>query len=194
MYLRSIPESEATGAVADLYAADRQTAGFLPEYSQLFSHHPDAYAAWRQLIASIRGQMDLRRCELVTLAAARTLRSSYCTTAHGKVLSERWYEPDEVVALVADHRSAGLDPVDLAVMDFAEKVATDATAITAADVDALREHGLSERDILDVVLAVAARCFFATVVESMAAGPDPEMMAPLAPELREALLVGRRPR
>ncbi|HVR31722.1 MAG TPA: peroxidase-related enzyme [Acidimicrobiia bacterium] len=193
MYLRPIPESEATGALADLYAADRQATGFLPEYSQVFSHHPDAYSAWRQLISSVRGQMDLRRCELATLAAARTLRSSYCSTAHGKVLSERWYEEDMVAAMVADHRSAGLDPVDVAVMDFAEKVASDATSITAADVDALREHGLSERDILDIVLAVAARCFFATVVESMAAGPDPEMMAPLSPELREALLVGRRP-
>lgn len=193
MFIRPVPESSADPAVAAMYSRDREASGFLPQFTQVFSHHPEAYAAWRQLISSIRGQMDLRRAELVTLAAARTLRSSYCTTAHGKLLAERFYDQATVAALMEDHHSVGLDEVDIAVMDFAEKVAADPTSITAIDVEALRALGLSERDILDVVLAVAARCFFATVVETFAAGPDPEMMAALEPTLRDALLVGRHP-
>jgi uncharacterized peroxidase-related enzyme len=137
--------------------------------------------------------MDARRCELVTLAAAKALRSSYCSTAHGKILAERWYDPETVHQMVVDHALAGLDRVDVALMDFATKVATDATAVTADDLEMLRDLGLSERDILDVVLAVAARCFFATVVETLAAGPDPALMNAVPERLREALLVGRRP-
>ena len=193
MFIRPVPEEDAPPVVADQYSADRSAWGFLPEFSEVFSHHPDAYAAWRGLISSIRGQMDTRRCELITLAAARTLRSSYCSTAHGKILADRWYGPDVVEALMADHRAAGLDEVDVAIMDFASKTAADPTSVTASDVQGLRDLGLSERDILDVVLATAARCFFATVVESLAAGPDPELMEPLPESLREALLVGRRP-
>jgi uncharacterized peroxidase-related enzyme len=176
-----------------MYEADRAAWGFLPEFSMVFSHHPAAYAAWKQLITAVRGQMDTRRCELATLAAARTLRSSYCTTAHGKILADRWYDAGTVQTLVSDHHSAGLDGTDVAIMDFATKVATDATSIDRENVERLRALGLTERDILDVVLAVAARCFFATVIESMASGPDPELMETLTPELREALLVGRRP-
>ena len=193
MFIRPVPEEDAPPVVADQYSADRSAWGFLPEFSEVFSHHPDAYAAWRNLITSIRGQMDTRRCELITLAAARTLRSSYCSTAHGKILADRWYGPDVVEAIMADHRAAGLDDVDVAIMDFASRAASDPTSITASDVQGLRELGLSERDILDVVLATAARCFFVTVVESLAAGPDPELMEPLPVTLREALLVGRRP-
>lgn len=193
MFIHPVPEDEASPAVAAIYESERNALGFLPQYAGVFSHHPDAYAAWRQLISSIRGQMDVRRAELITLAAARTLRSSYCTTAHGKILAERFYDQRTVAALMDDHHAAGLDEVDAAVMDFAERVAKDPTSITAADVQALRELGLSERDILDTVLAVAARAFFATVVETFAAGPDPEMMAALEPALRDALLVGRRP-
>ena len=193
VFIRPVSEEEATGAVADMYRRDREGWGFLPEFTEVFSHHPDAFAAWRQLIGAVQGPMDSRRFELATLAAARTLRSSYCTTAHGKRLADRWYDPDTVRMLVSDHHSAGLDETDVAIMDFSVKVATDATSVDAGDVDRLRTVGLTERDILDVVLAVAARCFFATVIESMAAGPDPELMDPLAPELREALLVGRRP-
>lgn len=190
MFIRPVPEEEATGAVADMYERDRQIWGFLPEFTRVFSHHPDAYEAWIQLIMAVRGQMDTRRCELATLAAARTLRSSYCTTAHGRVLKNRWFDSDTVLALASDHHAAGLDEVDVAVMDFAEKTAADATSITAADVEHLRSLGLSERDILDIVLAVGARCFFATVVEAFGAGPDPEMTAELEPELRKALAVG----
>lgn len=193
MFIRPVPEEDAPPVVADQYSADRSAWGFLPEFSEAFSHHPDAYAAWRNLIGSIRGQMDTRRCELVTLAAARSLRSSYCATAHGKILADRWYGADVVQSLIVDHRTAGLDEVDVAIMDFASKTAADPTSITAGDVQGLRDLGLSERDILDVVLATAARCFFATVVESLAAGPDPELMEPLPESLREALLVGRRP-
>lgn len=193
MFIRPVPEDDAPQVVADQYSADRSAWGFLPEFSEVFSHHPEAYAAWKQLIAAIRGQMDTRRCELISLAAARTVRSSYCSVAHGKILADRWYGTDGVAAIMADHREAGLDGVDVAVMDFAAKSASDPTTITAEDVQDLRDLGLSERDILDVVLAAAARCFFATVVESFAAGPDQELLNPLPESLRETLLVGRRP-
>lgn len=193
MFLRPVSRDDAPDAVQQMYEADERAWGFLPEFSQVFSHHPDAYEAWNQLIGAVRGQMDRRRCELATLAAARVFRSTYCATAHGKILRDRWYDAETMERLVADHRSAGLEELDVAVMDFAQKVAIDPTSVTAEDVDMRRALGLTERDILDVVLAVAARAFFATVVETFAAGPDPELRDPLEPDLREALTVGRRP-
>ena len=62
-------------------------------YERAFTERPEVYAAWVQLNGSIKAGMDLRRYELVTLAAARRLRSSYCCLAHGKVLHERFDEP-----------------------------------------------------------------------------------------------------
>src|SRR6202035_5270317 len=97
--------------------------------------------------------MDLRRYELATVAAARRLRSSYCTLAHGSVLMEKFYEPDAVQAVVADHRTAGLDAVDVAVMELADKVAHDASSVDEADFDRLRALGLADDEIVDVVLA-----------------------------------------
>ena len=54
----------------------------------------------------------------------------------------------------------------------------------------LRALGLSDEEILDVVLAVAARCFFSTVLEALGVQADPAYRA-LDPELRAALTVGR---
>lgn len=63
-------------------------------------------------------------------------------------------------ALVADHRTTALNSTDVAIMDLAEKIADDATTVQQADIDRLRFLGLADTDILDIVLATAARCFF----------------------------------
>src|SRR5436190_23711721 len=85
-----------------------------------FDDRPEVYAAWVQLNTAIKAGMDLRRYELATLAAARRLRSSYCCLAHGTVLLEQYDEP--VLKIALDYRAAGLDEVDVAVMDLAERV------------------------------------------------------------------------
>jgi alkylhydroperoxidase family enzyme len=153
-----------------------------------FAERPEVYAAWAQLNGAIKAVMDLRRYELATLAAARRLRSSYCSLAHGTVLLERFGEPVREIAL--DHRAAGLDDVDVAVMDLAERVVDDATSIGHADLQRLRDAGLSETEIMDVVLAAAARCFFAKTLDALGVRPDASYRE-LDPELREALIVGR---
>jgi len=148
-------------------------------------------AGWDEFLKSIRANMDLRRYELATLAAARRLRSSYCMLAHGSVMLDRFLEPDELRAIASDHRTAGLDAVDVAVMDLADKVVADATSVTQADIDGLRDLGLSDAEIFDVVLAAAARCFMSKVIDAVGAEPDHAYEERLAPELREALVVGR---
>src|SRR5690348_3311576 len=117
-----------------------------------FAERPDVYAAWRGLVGAVTANMDLRRYELATFAAAQRLRSTYCSIMHGNVLRNDLGE--DVLALVND-REASLDAVDLAVMDFAERVVVDATSITEGDLQRLRDLGLSDAEIMDVVLAAA---------------------------------------
>jgi alkylhydroperoxidase family enzyme len=153
-----------------------------------FEQRPEVYAAWVELNTAIKAGMDLRRYELATLAAARRLRSSYCCLAHGKVLLEQFGEPVREIAL--DHRAAGLDAVDVAVMDLAERVVDDASSIGEADLQRLRDLGLSDADIMDVVLAASARCFFSKTLDALCVQPDSSYVEVDA-ELREALVVGR---
>jgi uncharacterized peroxidase-related enzyme len=157
-------------------------------YERLFAECPDVYEAWAQLNGAIKAGMDLRRYELATLAAARRLRSSYCCLAHGTVLMERFGEPVREIAL--DHRGAGLDEIDVAVMDFAERVVDDAASIGEDDLQRLRDLGLSDTDILDVALAAAGRCFFSKTLDALGVQPDAKYRE-LEPGLREALVVGR---
>ena len=157
-------------------------------YERAFEPRPDVYAAWVQLNTAIKSNMDLRRYELATLAAARKLRSTYCALAHGRVLLERFDEPVRAIAL--DRETAGLDEVDVAVMDLAERVVDDATSITDADLERLRTLGLSEAEILDIVLAAAARCFFSKTLDALDVRAD-AAFRDLDAEIRDVLVVGR---
>jgi uncharacterized peroxidase-related enzyme len=190
-FIDTVPEDEATGAVAAMYETDREVFGHLPNLTRGFSLRPEVYAAWRELNGAIKANMDLRRYEIATVAAASRLRSSYCALAHGSVLVERFLDPAAVRAVAGDGDAAELDPVDAAVVDVADKVALDATTVTQADVDRLRSLGLTDAEILDVVLAAAVRCFFSKVLDGLGIEPDARF-AELEPELRDALTVGRR--
>ena len=189
-FIETVAEEEAEGQLKELYDADRALRGYLPNYTQAFSQRPAVYAAWRGLVGALTAEMDARRYELATLAAARRLRSSYCALAHGSALLARFLEADDLRAVAADHRSAGLDETEVAVMDLAEKVVGDAPAVTETDIERLRSLGLSDAEIFEVIAAAALRCFFAKTLDGLGVCPD-AAYGELAPELRAELVVGR---
>jgi alkylhydroperoxidase family enzyme len=84
-----------------------------------------------------------------------------------------------------------VDDVDLAVVAFADKVGRGGADITATDVDELRAAGLDDGEIVDVVLAAAARCFFSTVLDSLGLQPDAAYRESVPESVRDDLVVGR---
>jgi len=189
-FIETVPEHQAAGTTAEMYATEREVYGYVPNFTRAFSHRPAVYAAWRRLNRAIKSSMDVRRYELATIAAARRLRSSYCTLAHGSVLIDKFLDAESVKAVVADHCNAGLSTTDIAVIDLADKVAGDASSIQASDIERLRSVGLSDEEILDVVLAAAARCFFAKILDALGVQADAKY-GDLDPDIRDVLTVGR---
>jgi uncharacterized peroxidase-related enzyme len=106
------------------------------------------------------------------------------------VLRNQFFKPEEVEAIVRDYRKAGLTAADVAMLAFAEKVTLHAYRVTEEDVNKLRRHGFTDSDILDIVLAAAARNFYSRVVDAVGAEPDPEYRD-LEAGFRQALVVGR---
>jgi uncharacterized peroxidase-related enzyme len=189
-FIGTVPTDAAGGEAAAMYEEDRTARGEVMNLTRAFSLRPDVFRAWQTLAAAVRTTMDLRRYELATIAAARRLRSSYCVLAHGSLIADTLMEPELVRAIVSDHHTAGLDDVDVAIMDLADKIADDATTVTQADVDRLRALGLSDPEIFDIVSTAALRCFFSTMLDGLGVEPDARY-ADLEPGLRDTLTVGR---
>lgn len=182
------PAADAVeGHAADMYAGDIAADGFVFGYTQVMAVNPDAHAAFESLIRAIVPSIGVRVYELATLGAARGIRSPHCLLAHGrKTLRAGLMDEDQLARVGRDYRDAGLDAADLAVMAYAEKLSTDAAAMTDDDTRALREAGFSDRQIVDITLAAAARNYFSRALLALAV--PVEAVPGIEGDLADALL------
>ncbi len=189
-FIETIPEEEATGDVRKIYDDDRKGKSYLPNYSRVFSLRPTVKEAWNGLLKSIKSNMDSRRYELVTVAAAKALRSSYCMLAHGSILQEKYYTTVQITSIVQQPSGPPLSEGEVAMMKFAEHVVRDATSITREEIESLRRHGFTDPEIFDITVTATARCFFSKTLDALGAEPDIVYLY-LDKEMRDALTVGR---
>lgn len=188
MTIISTPEpDEVTGDAAELYAADIASFGYVPSHTRVMANNPEAFRAFEQLIRASLRTMDLRRYELVTLAAAGALGSRACRLAHGNK-SLKVFSEEELTRIALDYHDAGLSDVEVAMMEFAERLSGDSRTMTDADTLRLRELGLSDDEIVDVALAASARNFYSRALHALAVPVD--VPPGLSPQLRDALLSG----
>jgi len=178
---------EAEGHVADMYQSDLRDNGFVFSHTQVMAVNPEAHQAWEALIRAIVPSIGVRTFELATLAAARAIPSPHCLLAHGrKTLRAQALTEDQLTRVARDYETAGLSDADVAVMRFAEKLSTDAAAMTDDDAQSLRDNGFSDRQIVDIALAAGARNFYSRTLQALAV--PVESVPGLSDELAEALL------
>jgi uncharacterized peroxidase-related enzyme len=109
---------------------------------------------------------------------------------HGALLRSKFFSAEQVEAIVRDFRDAGLEPAEVAMMEFVEKITLNAYKVTPEDIDNLRGHGFSDAEILDIVLATAQRNFFSKTLDAIGAEPD-AVYQEMEPAFAKALAVGR---
>ena len=191
MFIDTVPEGAAEGTLAEFYQQQKSAWGFLPNFAVVFSPRPEVAKAWSMLNKTVRDGMDRRRFEIATIGAARALRSTYCTAAHSKFLRDECDDETTMLAIAEDTSGAKLGEQDRAVYEFAAKVAVDASSIHQDDVDGLRELGLNDTDIADIVYAAAARSFFTGVLDGLGARLDVQTAETFAPNILASMVVGR---
>ncbi|MFF1251836.1 carboxymuconolactone decarboxylase family protein [Pseudarthrobacter sp. NPDC058329] len=183
--LKVTPEAGASGLTAEIYDADRRSLGYVPSHTKAMSLNPEAYMAWESLTQAISTSLGLRWYELVTLAAAQAIGSTHCRLAHGK--KTLTIIPEEhLCAIARDFHNADLPEAEVAMMDYAVKLSTDAAAMADGDAQRLREVGFSDREIADITMAAAARNFFSRAL--LALNVELDVPEGMSDELQQALL------
>jgi len=172
MFIRTIRESEAEGKLREIYEGDQKSLGYVPNHAKVFSLRPEVLESWRAFQGSIRKNLRLRRYELVTLATAMALNCRYCLLAHGAILNKNGMSADQLRAILTDFRNAGLEHLEVAMMEFAQKIARSANEMTQADVDVLRALGFEDVEILDIALTATMRSFASKTFDALGADPD----------------------
>jgi uncharacterized peroxidase-related enzyme len=188
-FIKTVPPLEAEGKVLEMYEHFQEKYGYVPNYAKVFSHRPEVMQLWSDLLYGVRRNMDRRRFELVTVAAAMAVKSTYCSLAHGKALTE-YFGVRDLLAILEDSGDSPLNDAERVIVKFARKVARDASGITAEEVQELKAHGFQDAEIFDIAAVAAARTFFAQLCEGLGAVGDHAFFN-LDPRLRQVLSVGR---
>ena len=192
MFLKTISEDEATGRDAEIYADEISSLVFVMSATACWTARPDMLPVFEDFVMQVKAKFSLspRDWRVITFIAAQRVPSTYCSSVYGKHLLEDFGSKDAVLSLQRDFRTAGLSDRDVAMLDFAQKVASDASRVTEHDIAGLRAAGFNDVQISDIAPCAALRCFVARYYDATGAGPEPAFLDADS-AFRDALAIGR---
>jgi len=153
----------------------RKEFGFIPNFYRVQSSRRDLIEAEMGLVETMlikEGALSRRHKEYVFLVCSAANLSTYCVTAHCEIvrlLGIKGPEPEEVAI---DHSSTDISPADKALLDFALELSRKPTRIGPAQIDALRDVGYTDDQIMEAVLVVGLAKFANYAAFGLGTVPD----------------------
>ena len=192
MFLQTVSPDEASGEIAEIYQHEIATRGFVMEATRCWTTRPEVLPLFEQFSEGLKANFSLgmRGWRLITFIAARQVPSTYCSHVYAGALIKELGSREQVLALQRDYRQAGLSEKDVAMLAYAEQIARDASKITSADIENLRQVGFTDVEISDIALCASLRCFVSRFFDATGATPEPAFLDP-DPEFRAAMTVGK---
>jgi uncharacterized peroxidase-related enzyme len=152
--LRTVTPESATGEVAEIYAQIKSAWGHVPTALQVFSAHPFLLRHQWEYYASIMQHPTLAfpLTASIRMLVSQAGNCSYCIDMNaGMLINMAGWTPEQVAATRADFNDSPLSPKEKVLLGLVLKATRDSNSVTALDVQAAREAGWSDSDILDAV-------------------------------------------
>ncbi len=92
--------------------------------------------------------------------------------SHAEFLRRVTLDEAFVAQLRADFRTAPITPAERAMLEFAEQVTLDATAVTRSTLVGLRAHGFDDVGILQITLIASWFNYINRVADALGVGRD----------------------
>lgn len=157
--LHTVDPATATGPAAALFANIKRGMGMVPNaYTVIGSNSPAALEAGLNLDAVLaKSSLSAKDLEAVRLAVSESSGCDYCLAAHTFVSKKIGIAGDAVKAL--RHGDASGDARLDAIARFARLLVTTSGTVPAEAVSAAREAGISDANIVDILLAITSITF-----------------------------------
>lgn len=155
----------------------QERTGFVPNVFLALAHRPDelrAFIAYHDALMERESGLSKAEREMVVVATSAARDCTYCVVAHGAVLRVRSRDPLLSDFLATNARQAPVTPRQAAFLAYAVKLSTVPEQVEDADLQALRDHGLSDDDVWDVGAVTAFFAMSNRLAHMMALVPNPE--------------------
>ncbi|WP_321914424.1 MULTISPECIES: carboxymuconolactone decarboxylase family protein [unclassified Paraburkholderia] len=157
--LSAVKPEAATGAAAEIFAKIRKAVGKVPNaYATIGTHSPEALGALLNVEAVIAaGTLSKPDVEAIKLAVSEVAGCDYCLAAHTLAGKFAGLAPDTMKAVRAGDATG--DAKRDALVHFVRLLVTTHGTVPEAEVSAIREAGYTERQIVEIALAVTSITF-----------------------------------
>lgn len=128
------------------------------DYLLVLAHDSEALQARTPLFNGImynRGGLSRAEREIGAVGASLVNRCVYCAAVHASRYNQLARDEETMRRIFTDGEDAQLDPRQSAILRFAIKLSACPPEAAADDLDALRAVGLSDAEILDLILSSA---------------------------------------
>lgn len=173
MIIQTPLAATAEGHVAAMYDGDLADDGFVYAHTQAMAVNPEAHAAFEALVHAIVPSIGVRVYEAATLGAARAIGSTHCLLAHGRRSLRVGVLDEAGLAAFGQGDDSAFTPQEQVVVRYADRLSRDPSAMTDRDTQELRDAGFTDRQIVDITLAAAARNYFSRALQALAVPVDP---------------------
>jgi len=146
------PEQVPADSKATLDAFTKNI-GFTPNMMASFAASPIAFNAWATLLGSLSKALDVKTRDSIGLAVSEVNGCNYCLTVHSYTAEHMARLPAEDIILA--RKGHANDPKRDAALQFARKVIETRGQVTDADVQAVRDAGYTEANVMEIVALVA---------------------------------------
>jgi alkylhydroperoxidase family enzyme len=187
-------EPPADDGAAAAYEEDRAADGYVGNVTRLWSWRPDLADEFRGIRSRLMESSSLEHRDFAVLVAATAgvLGDSYCSLAWGQKLAAA-SDAETAAAVIVGELPESLSVRERALARWARLVVRDPNGTTPADVERLREAGLSDREIFEATLFVGLRLAFSSVNDALGAAPDRQLVDAVPEAVRAAVTFGRPP-
>ncbi|MEM6810993.1 MAG: peroxidase-related enzyme [Pseudomonadota bacterium] len=154
---RILPNSNPTSDVQEKLDGIKAALGSVPNIFQTFAHSPAVLDFYMQGSGALKGtSISGALRESIALTVAGLNGCDYCASAHTKIGEGEGLSADE---LAHNLKGASEDQKNQAALTFAAKLVEDRANVTDADVQAVKDAGFSDGEVLEIVAVVAFNIF-----------------------------------
>ncbi len=177
-WIRTVEPEDADDRLKPVYDRIEAQRGKLSAIMQVQSLSPAAMAAHLDLYMAVMfGRSGISRAEreLVAVVVSTANGCRYCVAHHAAALAAYWKSEERVRRAAADWRSLeDLTERERAMVEYAEALTRQPSTVGEHRVEAMREAGLSDEDVLAVNLVVAYFNFVNRIAEGLGVEVDPD--------------------
>jgi uncharacterized peroxidase-related enzyme len=122
------------------------------------AHHPDILRQRSQAFNAIMyapGGLSRAERELASTVVSRVNRCVYCASVHAQRFEQLAKRNDVIAEVFADPATAGTNDREKAIVQFAIDLTLEPASLGAAHIQALREQGLDDAQVLDLIHAIS---------------------------------------